>query len=381
MKILTYFSILLFFFLAACNQDENQSKIVIETAGFADSTKIYLMDLETEISDSGYIISNNLVFSVEVDEPTRFVIRPVYTGRESIDYRYFWKENKQLHILAENGKLMSAVVEGSEIQKQVDVLDASKQQLKTRLDSIKTEYKSLPKEDKEERTAMRNKGKEIEQAITDVDINYVKNKPDELYSAYALKTLMLYTIPQEQTKELYDNLSIDAQSSKYGVKVKRFLDLSQNLEIGDKAVDFQLPDLDGNLVGLSNFKDKYILLDFWASNCGPCRMENPNLLKNYRAYRDRGFEIISISLDKRREDWANAVKKDSMIWTTVSELKGFDGDVQLTYNVYFMPTYFLIDPNGVIIDKIMVRGKVDKKINELFSNIDTDMDKRISQAE
>jgi len=95
-------------------------------------------------------------------------------------------------------------------------------------------------------------------------------------------------------------------------------------------------------------------------------MENPNLLKNYRAYRDKGFEIISISLDKNRDDWANTVEKDSMIWTTVSDLKSFEGNVPMTYKVYFIPTYYLIDPNGVIIDKIMGRGQLDKKIQELF---------------
>ncbi|MCD4769968.1 MAG: TlpA family protein disulfide reductase, partial [Bacteroidales bacterium] len=124
----------------------------------------------------------------------------------------------------------------------------------------------------------------------------------------------------------------------------------------------------GNLVGLNNFKDKYILLDFWSSGCGPCRLENPNLLRNYKAYREKGFEIISISLDKNREDWANAVKKDSMIWTTVSDLRGSDGEIPMTYNVYFIPTYYLIDTNGVIIDKFLGRGQLDEKLKVIFPN-------------
>lgn len=366
MKNYIYFPISLFIFLISCNQNDNQSKIILETTGFADSTKIYLVDLEKETTDSGYIINNNLVFSVEVDEPTRFVINPVIISREDVDYRYFWKENKLVNIWAENGKLMNARVEGSEIQIQADALDASKTHLEQINDSLQKEYRSLPREDTEKRLAVRNNGKEIEQAITDVDVNYVKNNPDELYSVITLKDLMKYTIPKAQTKALYENLSPEMQSTKYGITVKKFLELSTDFKIGDKAKDFQLPDLDGNLVGLNNFKDKYILLDFWSSNCGPCRIENPNLLKNYKAYRDRGFEIVSISLDKNREDWANAVKKDSMIWTTVSDLKGVDGDIPITYNVYFIPTYYLIDPNGIIIDKIMGRGLLDEKLKVIF---------------
>lgn len=352
----------------SCSQNDNPSKIIIETTGFADSTKIYLHNTGKATQDSGYIVNNNLVFSVDVDEPTLFLIRPVIKTRADIDVKSFWKEDKQVTIRAEKGNLKNAIVEGSEIQKQVDIIEASKSHLKQPLDSIWTEYRSVPRKDTVKRKALRTEGKEIEQAITDVDVNYVKNHPDELYSVITLKNLMKYTIPKAQTKELYENLSPEMQSTKYGITVKKFLELSTDFKIGDKAKDFQLPDLDGNLVGLNNFKDKYILLDFWSSNCGPCRLENPNLLKNYKTYRDRGFEIISISLDINREDWENAVKKDSMIWTTVSDLKGVDGDIPMTYNVYFVPTYYLIDPNGIIIDKFLGRGQLDEKMKEIFPN-------------
>lgn len=234
MKKIIYFPISLFIFLIGCNQNDHQSEIILETTGFADSTIIYLVDTEKEITvDTGYIINNNLVFSAEVDEPTRFLIRPVIKKRKDIDYKHFWKENKQLTIRAEKGNLKNARI-------------------------------------------------------------------------------------------------------------------------------------DGNLVGLNNFDNKYILLEFWGSGCGPCRMENPNLLKNYKAYRDKGFEIVSISLDKKRENWENAVKKDSMIWTTVSDLKGYDGDVAITYSIYFIPTNYLIDTNGLIIAKNLRGEKLGEKLKEIF---------------
>lgn len=368
MKNYICFPISLFIFLMSCSQNDNPSKIILQTTGFADSTKIYLYNSEKATQDSGYIVNNNLVFSVDVDEPTQFSIRPVIKTRADIDIKSFWKEDKQVTIRAEKGNLKNAIVEGSEIQKQVDIIEASKSHLKQPLDSIRTEYRSVPGEDTEKREALRTEGKEIEQLIIDVDVDYIKNNPDELFSVITLKQLMTYTIPKDKTKALYENLSVEMQSTKYGITVKKFLDLSLDLKIGDKAVDFQLPDLDGNLVGLNNFKDKYILLDFWSSGCGPCRLENPNLLRNYKAYREKGFEIISISLDKNREDWANAVKKDSMIWTTVSDLKGSDGEIPMTYNVYFMPTYYLIDPNGVIIDKFLGRGQLGEKLKVIFPN-------------
>lgn len=214
---------------------------------------------------------------------------------------------------------------------------------------------------------MRAEGKEVTKAITDADVNYIKDNPDELFSVITLKRLMTYTIPKDKTRELYESLSVEMQSTKYGMAVKKFLDLSLDLKVGDRAVDFQLPDLDGNMVGLNDFQGKYILLDFWGSGCGPCRMENPNLLRYYKAYREKGFEIISISFDKSREAWAKAVEKDGMIWTTVCDLKGGDGDVIMTYNVYFMPTYFLINPEGIIIDKFLGAGQLDSRLEEIFA--------------
>jgi len=366
MKNYIYFPVSLIIFLMSCNPNDNQSQIVLETTGFADSTKIYLMNLEEQTTDSGYVINNNLVFSVEINEPTQFCIRPVIKSRADIDVKYFWKENERITITAEKGRLKKASVEGSEIQLQADAVEANKAPLIHINDSLRKVYRSLPKEDNENRVAVRTKGKKITQAINDVEINFVKNNPDELFSAITLKQLMSYKIPKDSTGALYENLSAEMKATKYGKSIKKYLDLKRDLKIGDKAIDFQLPDLDGNLLGIGSFQGKYILLDFWASGCGPCRIENPNLLRNYKAYRDKGFEIIGVSYDKSREDWANAVKKDSMIWTTVCDLEGSDGDVIMTYGVYFFPTYYLIDPDGVIIDKYQGIGQLDRKMKQIF---------------
>jgi len=342
---------------------------MLETTGFPDSTKIYLVNTETVVTDSGYIINNHLAFYADVDEPTQFIIRPVMKSRADIDIRSFWKENRLLTIRAEKGNLKNAIIEGSELQMQADIIKSSQDKLNQMNDSLLNVYRSLENKGTEEGLAIRERGRELTQEIIDVEINYVQSNPDQLFSVITLKQLMTYRIPKDKTKALYENLSVEMQSTKYGIAIKKYLDLSRDLQIGDKAVDFQLPDLDGNLVGLSNFKGKYILLDFWGSGCGPCRMENPNLLRYYKAYQNKGFEIISISFDKNREDWANAVKKDSMIWTTVADLKGSDGDVIMTYKVYFMPTYYLIDPSGTIIDKFMGGGQLDERLKEIFSSI------------
>jgi peroxiredoxin len=367
MKKIIYCSISLFILLVSFKPGNNSSKIFLKTSGFPDSTLIYLVHMETATKDSGYIINNELVFNVDVVEPTPFQINPVYITRESFEYRSFWKENRQLTIRAEKGNLNNARIEGSEIQVQADFVKDRKDKLTQLNDSLLTVYRSLEDKKSEEALALRAKRKEVTNAIIDVDVSYVKNNPDQLFSAITLKQLMTYTIPKDKTAALYETLSAEMQATKYGRSIKKYLELSRDLKVGDKAPDFQLPDLNGDLVGLKDFEGKYILLDFWGSGCGPCRMENPNLLRNYKAYRDKGFEIISISFDKKREGWVNAVKKDSMIWTTVCDLQGGDGDVIMTYKVYFMPTYFIIDPDGFIIDKFLGTGQLDEKLTEIFS--------------
>ena len=369
MKKLIYLSItVLIVAFAGCTLENTESLIVLETTGYTDSTLIYLVHMETSATnDSGYIVNNRLVFNVDVDEPTPYMIRPVIKSRADIDTRSFWKENKQLTITAEKGDLKNAMVEGSEMQTQADLVKARKDKLNRLNDSLLAVYRSMEDRNSEEAKAIRARGRAITKEISDVDVNYIHENPDNIYSAITLKQLMTYTIPRDKTEALYEILSEEVKSTKYGLTVKRYLELSRDLKAGDRAVDFKLPDINGEMVGLSDFQGKYVLLDFWGSGCGPCRMESPNLLRNYQEYRDQGFEIISISFDKDREAWESAVEKDGMIWTTLCDLKGGDGDVIMIYKVYFMPTYFLIDPDGMIIDTWKGTGQLDKRLEEIFS--------------
>lgn len=194
MKNLLPILISLIIFMISCMPKDNKSEILIETRGYADSTLIYLVNMETATTiDSGYIVNNQLVFYVDVVEPTPFLIRPVFVTRESFESRSFWKENRQLTIRAEKGNLNNARLEGSEIQIQADLVKEIKDRLIQLNDSLYTAYKSLEDKQSEEALALRAKGKEITKAITDADVNYIKENPDELFSVITLKGLMYHT--------------------------------------------------------------------------------------------------------------------------------------------------------------------------------------------
>ena len=156
----------------------------------------------------------------------------------------------------------------------------------------------------------------------------------------------------DTAKYLFNSLSIQVRSHSKAPEVRyKLFDLDSNIQIQNSAPHFSQSDNNSKIFSLSDYKGKYILLDFWASWCGPCRAENPNMLKAYKKYKKWGFEIIGISLDVDKRKWIQAIKEDNLPWKQVSDLKGGENKVALLYGIESIPMNFLIDPNGIIIAK------------------------------
>lgn len=142
---------------------------------------------------------------------------------------------------------------------------------------------------------------------------------------------------------------------------------SKKLAIGQVAPEIALPNPEGEIVKLSSLRGNYVLLDFWAKWCKPCRMENPNVVRMYNKYNDQGFEVYGVSLDRKREDWLEAIEQDNLHWTQVSDLKFWNSEAARLYNVNSIPFALLLDPEGKIIGKNLRGKELENKLEEIFS--------------
>ena len=152
----------------------------------------------------------------------------------------------------------------------------------------------------------------------------------------------------------------------YSKMFVNYVDGLKRTAIGQPAPEISLPDPDGKIIALSSFKGKYVLVDFWAKWCGPCRAENPNVVRAYNKFKSRKFDILGVSLDRSKDDWLKAIKADGLAWNHVSDLKYFQSQAAQDYNISGIPFSILVDPSGVIIAKNLRGAALDKKLEEVL---------------
>lgn len=362
--------------LLVFSQDNNHYTIIGKTKNYQDSTKLYfrknVAGFLTDNQDSTYVINNTFTFTGTVSEPHKYQIHTGYTGweaepPESFHSISFWVNNSTIYLTDEVGNLKYSRIAGSELQRDNNDFNQTIAQSEAYQDSLWNVMMKLSLSDTSRINLLRKERNESFKKEELLYMDLIKSHPGSIISAYILN-IYKTTWGRDKTTELFRQLDESALNTPYGEPIKEYIQISSNIEVGDSFVDLELKDLKGDPIKLSSFKGNYILLDFWASYCGPCRAEHPRLLELYNKYKEKGFEIYAVCLDDKKESWQQTVEQDKISWITVSELKqSTESKSAMIYGITALPQNYLIDKEGRIIAK-NVRGKeLTDKLDEIFN--------------
>lgn len=204
-------------------------------------------------------------------------------------------------------------------------------------------------------------------SIQNYELDFIRANPTSYMSAILL-WVKQDKLPLDELENLYNSFADPIQNSSNGIAIREKIKARKLVAIGNSAPDFVSKDTSGNFVKLSDFRGKYVLLEFWANWCVPCRAQHPHLSEMYKKYSDKGFTILQYSVDEKNaaDKWKAAIVKDKLVWTQSSDLMGLGSSVAKTYGVQPIPDNFLIDPNGIIIGRMLQGKELEEKLESLI---------------
>jgi len=328
--------------------------------------------------DSSDVVDGKYSFSGSLGDPLMASLRAKYQedpNAKTIRAISYNRDIKQLFI--ENAKISvvstdsfaNATIKGSKSHAEFVKWDNLMKPENQKGSELNKEYSELYK--KKDQAGMDRIEAEFDKLTASKNVKnkqYLAENPSSPIAMFIFRQLAGYDINADEAEPIFLSLSEKLRSGPAGKEMAEKIEIAKKTGVGRMAMDFTQNDTLGNPVSLSSFKGKHVLIDFWASWCGPCRQENPNVVKAFNNYKDKGFTVLGVSLDQpnAKDKWMKAIHDDKLTWTHVSDLKYWKNEVAVQYGIQAIPQNYLIDPQGKIIGKNLRGEALNKKLEELF---------------